>query len=148
MRTYYFFHEEEIMKEASINARIPSSLKDQVTLECTKKGISMTAYVIRSLTHELHGRGSDAVVLQELTELRSMIDSRITEYKCDTNCDTDVSQSEVKDLQYYLKYIQKKQETHGNVTEPLLRNCAKKVGITFTELLHEISEEGIEIVIL
>ena len=132
------------MKEASINARIPSSLKAQVIAECKKKGISLTAYMIRALTHELHGRKSDAIIVQELNDLKLLIDVRIKEY----DCNTDVLQNEVKDLDYYMKYIKNKQETHGQVSESLINKIAKKVGITFDELLQELTEEGINVNIM
>lgn len=136
------------MKEASINARIPLSLKNQVIAESKKKGISLTAYIIRALTHEIHGRESDLIVVQELNDLKNLIDLRINEYNCNTNCNTDVSQKEVKDLKYYLNYIKNKQEEHGHVTEPLLKKSAKNIGITFDELLQNLTEEGIDIVIM
>lgn len=135
------------MKEASINARIPSDLKDQITVECKKKGISLTAYIIRALTHELHGRESDLIVVQELNDLKNLIDLRINEYNCNTNCNTDVSQKEVKDLKYYLNQIKIKQENKNCVPEQYLKLCADNIGITFKELLQTLTEEGIDIVI-
>lgn len=137
-----------MVKEAIIIARVPASLKDAVIMACKKKNLTQTAYVIRSLTHELHGQNGDSAAVHELTDLKAVIDARLSEYDCDTERNTDVLQEEVKDLNYYLKYIRDKQEQHGCVTEPLLKKCAKDVGLTFTELLQEISEDGLELVIM
>ncbi|RAP51116.1 MAG: hypothetical protein BZ138_05910 [Methanosphaera sp. rholeuAM270] len=135
------------MKDVSINARIPSSLKDRVISECRTKHMSMTAFLIRSLTHELHREQNDLVV-NELKELRRIIDEKIDDYTC-TTCNTNVlKNNEIKDLKYYLNELKLKQDRHGQVTEGLIENYAKNVGITFEEMLTEINDEGLELNIM
>lgn len=164
-----------MVKEVSLNIRVPKKLKDEVVIAAKLQGLNKTQYITKAIVHELNGRTDYNTATYELNALKEYVDSRLEEI----NVSHDVSQNATQEgnvsqsvsqnvdelpdkmvdvskmpiekmttLAWVTRFVEDRIFHTPTIPPEVIEKLANNVYLTSTELIAELKNAGLEFTIM